>query len=175
MLHDRPVLDEATFQQLLNAAYVLQQHNDRLQAKAAARDASPAVPATPVPPATPDYTRTLSEIVETQALIHTHQLDLASAVLLIAQRVQAMTNASAAAIGMVGENQLCYRAATGSASGETGLRVPADLAISAECLRTGNIVQCTDAEDEPGISMELCRRTGTKSFIAVPIFQDNGI
>jgi len=176
MFPERPVLDEATFQQLLAAAYVLQEHNDRIQARSESHNPAPVpVQERTSQPAGPDYARTLSEIVETQALIQTHHLDLEAAILLLAQRVQAMTKASGTAIGMIEENQICYRAAAGNASREADLRVPVDLALSAECLRTGAIVQYSDAEDEPCLSTELCQRTETKSLIAVPIHHDNRV
>jgi GAF domain-containing protein len=173
MLQDRPVLDEATFQQLLAAAFVLQEHNDRMRSKAQKPQAAP--PAPPAPPVNSDYSQTLSEIVETQALIHTHQLDLQSALLLIAQRVQAMTNASAAVVGTIEENQVCYRAACGKANFESGFRIPVDLSLSAECIRTGHIVRCEDAEQDPIVPSDICRKTGAKSFVAVPIHHENRV
>ena len=96
----KPLLDEASFQQLLSAAYVLQQHNDRLRAKGFQAD----------------FAENLSAIVETQKLIQTLQLDLAAASELVAERVQKVTNASGTAIGIIEKGELVYRAATGSAS-----------------------------------------------------------
>ena len=96
----KPLLDEASFQQLLSAAYVLQEHNDRLRAKEFHTG----------------FAENLSAIVETQKLIQTLQFDLAAAAELVAERVQKITNASGAAIGIVEKGQLFYRAATGSAA-----------------------------------------------------------
>ena len=93
----KPLLDEASFQQLLKAAHVLQEHNDRLRAKGVHAD----------------FAENLSAIVETQKLIQTLQLDLTAASELVAERVQKITSASGAAIGIIDKGQLVYRAATG--------------------------------------------------------------
>ena len=176
MLHERPVLDEATFQQLLAAAFVLQEHNDRLSAKPPKKpEPAPKLVQVPEQPATPDYSRTLSEIVETQALIHTHQLDLQGAILLIAQRVESLTHASAAAIGIIENQQVCYRAVTGPATDETGTRLAFSQTLSAESLRTGSIVECHDTQQDPSVATELWVRTATRSFISVPIYHENRI
>ena len=73
----KPLLDEASFQQLLSAAYVLQEHNDRLRAKGFQAD----------------FAENLSALVETQKLIQTLQLDLAAAAEPVAERVQKITTA----------------------------------------------------------------------------------
>ena len=93
-------LDEQTFAKLLEAAYVLQEHNDRLRAKGFQAD----------------FAENLSAIVETQKLIQTLQLDLAAASELVAERVQKVTNASGTAIGILEKGELYYRAAMGNAA-----------------------------------------------------------
>ncbi len=93
----KPLLDEASFQQLLSAAHVLQEHNDRLRGKEVHAD----------------FAKNLSAIVETQKLIQTLQLDLEAAAQLVAERVQKITNASGAAIGIIEKGALVYRAGTG--------------------------------------------------------------
>ena len=100
----KPLLDEASFQQLLSAAYVLQEHNDRLRAKEVHED----------------FAKNLSTIVDTQKLIQTLQLDLPAAAELVADRVQKITGASGTAIGIIDKGQLLYRAGTGSAATDVG-------------------------------------------------------
>ena len=59
----KPALDESSFQQLLAAAYVVQQHNDGARAKDPAQATS----------------GVLSEIAEIQSLVRAGGLDLATA------------------------------------------------------------------------------------------------
>ena len=66
----KPVLDEATLQKLLEAAYVVQEHTNR-----ASEGTPPDVQAQSTT-ADSDSTTTLAEIVETQHQIHTGRHDL---------------------------------------------------------------------------------------------------
>jgi len=155
----KSILDEGSFQQLLAAAYVVQVHNDRFAARKRKADAG----------------RTLSEIAETQKLIHTQQLDLRAAAKLIAERAQKITNASGVAVGIVEEDHLVYCAATGSAAGEAASRVPLDSSLAANCLRNGHILQCSNAKKDFRLPAELCRERGVKSLIAAPVYHEGRV
>lgn len=150
----KPLLDEASFQQLLRAAYVLQEHNDRLRAKGQQAD----------------FAENLSAIVETQKLIQTLQLDLAAAAELVAERVQKITHASGTAIGTIEKDQLFYRAATGSAALDAGTRVTLDSALSADCLSKGSAISYPDVTPNLHVHSELFRNREVKAFIAVPVY-----
>ncbi len=150
----KPLLDEASFQQLLSAAYVLQQHNDRLRAKGFQAD----------------FAENLSAIVETQKLIQTLQLDLAAASELVAERVQKVTNASGTAIGILEKGELVYRAATGSAAIDAGTRVAPVSALSGDCLSKGSALNYPDVTSSLHVRSELFRSRDVKAFIAVPVY-----
>jgi GAF domain-containing protein len=150
----KPLLDEASFQQLLSAAYVLQEHNDRLRGKEVRAD----------------FAENLSAIVETQKLIQTLQLDLPAAAELVAQRVQKITNASGTAIGILEKGQLFYRAATGSAASEAGTRVAPGSALSADCLSKGSALNFPDVTPSLHVHAEFFREREVKAFIAVPVY-----
>lgn len=150
----KPLLDEASFQQLLSAAYVLQEHNDRLRAKEVHAD----------------FAKNLSAIVETQKLIQTLQLDLEAAAKLVAERVQQITSASGAAIGIIEKGQLVYRGATGTASRDLGTHVAPDSALSADCLSKGNALNYPDAIANSASRSRLFQEREVKAFIAVPVY-----
>ena len=150
----KPLLDEASFQQLLSAAFVLQQHNDRLRAKGFQAD----------------FAENLSAIVETQKLIQTLQLDLAAASELVAERVQKVTNASGTAIGILEKGELYYRAATGNAAIDAGTRVAPASALSADCLSKGSALNYPDVTPSLHVRADLFRSRDVKAFIAVPVY-----
>lgn len=150
-------LDEDTFQHLLAAAYVLQEEGVRPK------------------PFSRNHTEALSEIVEAQGLIHSQQLDLPAATSLIAERVQKITDAAGVAIGMLEGEDLVYSAATGSAAGEAGFRLPIDNSLSVHCLRSGQILQSPDAEKDPRLSVKLCRERGIRSLIALPVYHESKV
>jgi putative methionine-R-sulfoxide reductase with GAF domain len=156
---DRPVLDEASFQQLLAAAYVLQQQNE-----------------TVIPQEVhTNYAQTLAYIAETQNLIQTRQLDMPAATMLIAEQVEKITKADGVAVGIVQEDQLVYCAGRGTAASETGSRVPLASCLSAYCLHSGQILQCPEAKKDPRLRHELCRLRSVQSLIAVPVFYEGKV
>jgi len=150
---DKPTMNEGAFQRLLQAAYVLQQHNERAHS------------------GTPEYGygRTLAGILEIQEQVRSQRLDLQATASLIARRIRELTQASGAAVGMLDHDQLDYYAASGSAAGEAGARTPVDSTLAAECLRTGLVVQCPRAETDARLLPELCRQLGVKALIVVPV------
>ena len=163
------MLDESAFQQLLAAAYVLQEHNDQLRAQEIEREE-------PRPAeADGDPTQLLSDIVETQNLIQGQHLNFVSAATVIAERVQKMTRASGAAIGIVEGNQLSYAACTGEALNDKGTRVAVELSPSAECIRSGRLLQLHDGAAGSRAMVEICRKRGIGSLIAVPVYHDGKV
>ena len=160
LAQDRPVLDEASFQQLLAAAYVLQQQTAE----------------SVIPHEVPtDYSQTFIYIADTQNQIQTRQLDFPAAALLIAEQVEKITKASGIAVGIIEQDQLIYRATTGTAAGEMGSRVPMASCLSAYCLHSGQILQCPDAKKDPRLRNELCQLRSVLSLIAVPVFYEGKI
>jgi GAF domain-containing protein len=187
---DKPVLDEHTLGKLLEAAYVLQEHNRELQQmelglslkreqiEAEERSA----PAEGAPrrqdtdsAADSDYTFTLAKIVETQHQIQVRHLEFESAMSMVAERLVLIARASGASIGILDDKKLRYRAAAGLMSLPAGTDVPMEKALCLACLRTGQVFRCADVNPEFLLDTEECRRRGIQSMIAVPIFHDGGV
>jgi hypothetical protein len=112
---EKPALDEATFQQLLEAAHVIQ---ERKGVEVANRPR-------------PDPAEALAKIVETQELLRSQTSDLQGAANLIAERLQEITHATGVAIAVVRENQLEYCVAKGDAASLAGSRLAIDSSLSA--------------------------------------------
>ncbi len=113
---EKPALDETTFQQLLEAAHVLQEQ------KAFEVANRPR----------PNPAEALAEIVETQEFLRSQASDLQVAANVIVERLQKITHASGVAVAVVRENRLEYCAATGDAANLAGTSVPTDSSLSAE-------------------------------------------
>ena len=105
---EKPALDEATFQQLLEAAHVLQEQ------KAFEVLSRP----------TPDPAAALAEIVETQEFLRSQAGDLQVAANVVVERLQKITHATGVAVAVVREDRLEYCAATGDAASLTGTSRP---------------------------------------------------
>jgi GAF domain-containing protein len=199
----KPVLDEATLGKVLEAAYVLQEHNRELEEMelglSLKRDqieaddqlenrqveveveippvatASPAAPQTQEPGPAPDYTLTLAKIVETQHQIQLRQLELDNAMGLLMERLIPIARASGAAIGIVDGKKFRYRAGSGLMAVPPGTVVPMEKALCVACIRTGQVMRCEDVNSEFLLDSEECQRRGIHSLIAVPIFHDGGV
>jgi GAF domain-containing protein len=63
------------------------------------------------------------------------------------------------------------RARAGRTAPDLGVRLQTDSGISAECLRSGEVVLCHDAEDNPEVDLVSCRRLGVRSILAAPLRQ----
>ncbi len=188
---DKPVFDEPTLAKLLEAAYVLQEHNRELQQmklslelkrdaleaeeRSAPAPAKSAASPQAAAPATTDYTFTLAKIVETQHQIQVRHLALDNAMALAAERLSQIARANGAAIAILDDKMLRYRAVSGTLTLPVGAEVPMEKALSTACLRTGQVFRCHDVNPEFLLDTEECRRRGIQSMIAVPIFHDGGV
>jgi GAF domain-containing protein len=97
------------------------------------------------------------------------EVDLEPAISLIAERAKALTGASGAAIALrKGEEMVC-RARAGRTAPDLGVRLQSDSGISADCVRTGQVVLCHDAQDDPHVDVAVCQRLGVRSILAAPL------
>ena len=186
---DRPVLDEQALAKLLEAAYVLQEHNRELQAmdrRVEPHDLSVEkathAPANQRPEASPpgatlpdDYTLTLAQIVETQHQIQLRHLELDNAMALVVERITQIANAGGAALGVLDGSKVRYKAAAGLMTLPPSAEVSAEKALCAACLQGGRVIRCEDVDHEFLVDTAECRRRGIQSMIAVPVYQVDGI
>jgi hypothetical protein len=163
----KPVLDEASFQKLLAAAYVLQQHQERTRAaEEASRAAQQPDPA---------YAQTLAEIVEIQQQISMRRLDLDAAVGFVVEQTQRITSAAGVAVALLDHDHLVYRAVTGRSVAEMGSALPKERALSANVLAHGMVLRCVNTRNDPNVDATLINGAGIASFIALPIFHDDKV
>jgi putative methionine-R-sulfoxide reductase with GAF domain len=101
--------------------------------------------------------------------IHTGELDLEPAISAIAERAQALTGATGAAIALRHGDEIVCRARTGRTAPDLGVRLQTDSGISADCVRTGEVVLCNDAERNPHVDLASCRRLGARSILVAPL------
>lgn len=189
---NKPVLDQQTFERLLEAAYVLQEHNRKMRvletnlesqseqlreqelAHQAARLRSQPK-SEESSRSSGDYTLTLAEIVEAQHQIQMRHLELDKAMAVVAERVSRITGASGAGIGILDGSTVRYRAGSGSPALPVGSEVPLSEAICQANVRTGQVIRTEDVDTEFLFDPEPCRQRGILSLVAVPIYHDGNI
>jgi rubrerythrin len=113
---EKPALDETTFQQLLEAAHVLQEQK---VFEVANRPG-------------PDPAEALAAIVEAQEFLRSQPIDLQVAAKVVVERLQKITHATGVAVAVVRENRLEYCAATGDAAGLAGTSLAMDSILSSD-------------------------------------------
>jgi putative methionine-R-sulfoxide reductase with GAF domain len=101
--------------------------------------------------------------------IHPAQFDLEPAISAITERAQHLTGATGAAIALRAGDEIVCRARTGRTAPDLGMRLQTDAGISAEAVRTGEIMLCHDAERNPRVDVASCRRMGVRSILVSPL------
>jgi putative methionine-R-sulfoxide reductase with GAF domain len=97
------------------------------------------------------------------------ELDLEPAISAITDRAQHLTGATGAAIALRAGDEIVCRARTGRTAPDLGVRLQTDAGISAECVRTGEVMLCNDAERNPRVDLASCRRLGVRSILVSPL------
>jgi len=101
--------------------------------------------------------------------IDTKELDLEPSISLITEKAQTLTGATGAAIALQHGSEIICRARTGRTAPDLGVRLQADRGISADCLRSGDVLLCNDADSNPRVDHHACRRLGVRSILAAPL------
>jgi len=88
---------------------------------------------------------------------------------LVADRALAITGADGVAIAMAEGDAIVCRASAGSIAPDAGVRLDPNAGFSGECLVSGRIVRCDDADSDARVNLQACRRLGVRSMLAVPL------
>jgi hypothetical protein len=155
----KPALDEPDFQQLLAAAYVLQQHNDSLRAKRSRLDTG----------------WILNQVTKTQSLLRAGGLVPEAAAKLIAERLRAMTDAAGVSISLTSDGYLHCVAESGAAARVPGGSLASNSLVATERLRNGKVFHSADAHQDLRLDGAICRELGVRALLAIPIQQSGQI
>ncbi|MET3139992.1 diguanylate cyclase (GGDEF)-like protein/PAS domain S-box-containing protein [Undibacterium sp. GrIS 1.2] len=116
----------------------------------------------------------LERIIKTQALIAQADLHLDVFMQLVVGTVQELTQAKGAAIELVDGEYMFYRSASGAIAQYVGLRLLRANSLSGLCVSSTQVLNCSDAESDPRVDINACRKIGVRSMICTPLFE-NGV
>ena len=119
----------------------------------------------------PGRHHTRAHSMDLPALQDSSHINLEPAIGVITERAQTLTGATGAAIALRKGSEVICRARAGRTAPDLGVRLQTDSGISAECLRSGEVVLCHDAEDNPEVDLVSCQRLGVRSILAAPLRQ----
>jgi putative methionine-R-sulfoxide reductase with GAF domain len=95
--------------------------------------------------------------------------DLDATLQLLAERAQYITGASGAAIALREGKEMIWRASAGKAAPKRAARLDASSGLAAECVRTGQVLRCADANHDARVNRENCQAKGIVSAMAMPL------
>ncbi len=104
-----------------------------------------------------------------EVVIHAAELNLEPAISAITERAQHLTGATGAAIALRAGDEIVCRARAGRTAPDLGVRLQTDAGISAEAVRTGEVMLCHDAERNPRVDLASCQRLGVRSILVSPL------
>lgn len=124
-------------------------------------------------PSSPDTTllsrEQLLAIIRIQTEIAKLGLDLAQVMALVVVKSLDLISADGAVIELAELDEMVYRAVSGIAEGQLGLRLKLSSSMSGLCVVTGDIQNCRDTESDVRVDRKACQRMGIRSMLAVPL------
>src|SRR5215470_8241987 len=104
-----------------------------------------------------------------EIVLPAREIDLEPGINIIAEKAQSLTGATGAAIALRHGNEIICQARAGRTAPDIGVRLQTDRGLSAECVRTGEVLLCHDAESNPRVDLASCRRLGVRSILVAPL------
>ncbi|HWZ43886.1 MAG TPA: TonB family protein [Candidatus Saccharimonadales bacterium] len=105
----------------------------------------------------------------------TTQRTLADELAVIAQRAQAFTNASGAAIALSegAADEIVCKARSGASAPEIGAALSVEGSFTGVCIQSGRELRCDDTETDTRVDTGAVRRLGIRSMVITPVKEDN--
>lgn len=102
-------------------------------------------------------------------LFQTERFVLDEVLQLICDRALEVTGAHGMVLALAEGSAIVCRASSGTALIDRGTRLRVDSEFLAECLVSGKIVRCDDAETDARVALDLVRQVGATSSVLVPL------
>lgn len=111
----------------------------------------------------------LMRVINIQTEISKLGLDLGGVMQYVVDQTQSLIGSDGAAIELAEDDEMVYRAASGIAKLQLGLRLKIDTSMSGLCVKTGESQSCTDSETDPRVDRLACKKVGLRSMIILPL------
>lgn len=115
----------------------------------------------------------LLSIIRIQGEIARQGLDLSQVMAVIVERCLELIRADGAVIELAEGQEMVYRAASGIASGQLGLRLNMGRSLSGLCVLSGEPQRCVDTEKDERVDRAACRRMHIRSMLIIPLRHDD--
>lgn len=113
----------------------------------------------------------LTEIVQMQAEIAAHHMNLDAAMQLIANHTKTLTHADGSVIEELDGDFLVYKAISPiTKQNNVGTRIPLEGSLCGMCVQQKSVLICNDTETDERVNREMCRQLGIRSMVVVPLY-----
>ncbi|HEY1800269.1 MAG TPA: GAF domain-containing protein [Terriglobales bacterium] len=127
------------------------------------------------PPNSADHTSLLAGLSAVRREVEALGTNLRAVLELVTDRAFMFSHASGAAIALSNDIDIICLARAGADAPSVGARVSTESGLSAECVRTGELLYCEDSENDSRVDRDACRSLGIRSIVAVPIYDQEKI
>ncbi|TGM74884.1 GGDEF domain-containing protein [Leptospira mtsangambouensis] len=118
---------------------------------------------------------TLERILKLQTELTAAKPDVPYLLDRITLRAKEITGSEGAVFELVEGDDLVYRAASGKAEKQLGLRLPVKGSFSGLSLQSRSTLYCVDSEEDDRVNREACRVVGLRSMIVLPLYFDTEV
>ena len=114
-----------------------------------------------------------AEVVQPEIFVCSPKLEEA---LDIAVRAAVLnTGATGVAIALTEKGKLVCRARLGDIAPDLGVTLNVSSGITGACVRTAQVLTCSDTQTDERVDAEVCRILGVRSILVVPIFVSSAV
>lgn len=117
----------------------------------------------------------LEAIVETLNRINAADPTLDQVLEMVLDRARELTGAGGAVVELADEDEMVYRAASGRAVNNVGMRLKIASSLSGLCVRQNKVLRCDDTETDDRVDKEACRRIHARSMLVAPLVHQEAV
>lgn len=117
----------------------------------------------------------LLQIIDIQKKIAGLGLDLSSIMGLIVEEMMQLLGAEGAAIELLENDFMVYRATAGIAEAHLGLKIPANQSLSGLCALSAQSQYCADITKDTRVNKAACQAIGLQSMLLVPLLHQQDV
>ncbi len=115
------------------------------------------------------------EIIDLQTQIVKLGMDLGQVMELITDRIRRLTAATGAVVELAEGEEMVYRASSGLAKPQLGLRLARKGSLSGLCVESATVLRCDDSETDERVDREACRKVGLRSMVVTPLLHEGSV
>jgi diguanylate cyclase (GGDEF)-like protein len=117
----------------------------------------------------------LGQVVKAQLLIAQSEFDLDHVLKTIVEQLMQITGASGAAVELVDNEDLLYRATAGKLKAFNKFRLPVKNSLSGVCIDSNKVINCPDTERDIRVNRSATRQLNIRSMIVAPLSHNNKV